>query len=231
MFGHVIALNFNKKGESHNTVIGGIFSVITKIMFTVYCYMQFEKLITYGQNSLVTTILKIDLDKFGPVELKTSNYYSFHVFKKQTVLGGTLKMDKNFFKNLDIFYQERTIDWYKKPGEQLNKRWYPARECVVDDFGEHGKPIFDTWKGFTLACPDIPKDDIIKLEGDPGTMVATSFDFIINRCNSSNPLLEGEACNDPKVTSEWVKDVQVDAWGYSNTINFDLYETRPVFRS
>ena len=142
-------------------------------------------------------------------------------------------MDKDFFKNLDIFYQERSIDWYKKPGEQLNKRWYRARECKNTDFGpvEYGQRIFDTWKSFTLACPDIPEEDIIKLEGDPGTMVATSFDFIINRCNSSNPLLEGEACNDPKVTDEWIKDVQVDAWGYSNTINFELYDTKPVFRS
>jgi hypothetical protein len=67
--------------------------------------------------------------------MKTTNYHSFHVFKKQTVLGGTLKMDKDFFKNLDIFYQERSIDWYKKPGEQLNKRWYRARECKNTDFG------------------------------------------------------------------------------------------------
>ena len=39
MFGHVIALNFNKKGESHTTLIGGFFSVLIKIAFSIYCYM------------------------------------------------------------------------------------------------------------------------------------------------------------------------------------------------
>jgi hypothetical protein len=48
MFGHVIALNFNKKGESHSTFIGGFFSFFIKIAFVIYVYMQFAKLILKG---------------------------------------------------------------------------------------------------------------------------------------------------------------------------------------
>jgi len=33
-----------------------------------------------------------------------TNYHSFIVLKKQTVLGGTCKLNKEFFKNLSIKY-------------------------------------------------------------------------------------------------------------------------------
>ena len=115
MFGHVISLNFNKKGETHTTVIGGFFSFLIKIAFTVYCWMCVDKLVNYGDNNLDTTKLKIDIVEFGPVDLSKTNYYSFNAFKKQTVPGGTLKINKEFYQNLDIFYLERKIDWNKPP--------------------------------------------------------------------------------------------------------------------
>lgn len=64
-------------------------------------------------------------------------------------------------------------------------------------------------------------------------MLGTSFDFVVERCNSSlpNPMLEGESCNDNLAIDKWIQDVQIDTWGYSNSINFNKYETKPVFRS
>ena len=97
MFGHVIALNFNKKGESHTTSIGGFMSIWIKIAFSVYCFMQFTKLVDLGDNNLVTTILQLDLQEQGEVNLNSTNYHSFLVIKKQAVLGGECKLNETFF--------------------------------------------------------------------------------------------------------------------------------------
>lgn len=159
MFGHVISLNFNKKGESHTTTIGGFVSIWIKIAFSIYCYMQIEKLITLGDNNLVTTILQVDLEEFGEVDLEKSNYHSFLVIKKQSKVGGTCKLDKEFYKNLDIKFQERHINWNYDAGNTTTTRWFEARECKQSDFGDHemGKKTFSNWLGFTLVCPEIPE--------------------------------------------------------------------------
>ena len=78
--------------------------------------MKFQQLFTLGDNNLVTTILTLDLEKQGKVNMAETNYHSYSVFKKQTVLGGSCPLDKTFYKNLNIFYQERTIDWNKPRG-------------------------------------------------------------------------------------------------------------------
>ena len=66
---------------------------------------------TNGDPNLVTTALPLDLKEYGKVNLKETSYHSFIVLKKQTVLGGTLKLGKEFYKNLDIKFTERTINW------------------------------------------------------------------------------------------------------------------------
>ena len=36
MFGHPIELNFNKKGSTHNTVVGGFFSIYIRMFLLFY---------------------------------------------------------------------------------------------------------------------------------------------------------------------------------------------------
>ena len=36
LFGHRIFLNFNEKGQEHHTVLGGLFSIILKILVFIY---------------------------------------------------------------------------------------------------------------------------------------------------------------------------------------------------
>ena len=36
IFGHEIKLNFNQKGDTHNTYVGGIFSILVKIVYFLY---------------------------------------------------------------------------------------------------------------------------------------------------------------------------------------------------
>ena len=42
-FGHPIALNFNREGDTHNTSIGGFFSIFLRIAIFFYFCMNFNK--------------------------------------------------------------------------------------------------------------------------------------------------------------------------------------------
>jgi len=50
MFGHSIALNFQNQGASHNTLIGGFFSSFIKVIFGIYIYLIFKKMIMMEGN-------------------------------------------------------------------------------------------------------------------------------------------------------------------------------------
>ena len=45
MFGHVVHFNFNKNGNSHGSFIGGIFSVLIKLMLLFYVTLILKKMI------------------------------------------------------------------------------------------------------------------------------------------------------------------------------------------
>lgn len=44
MFGHSIALNFMKEGDEVQTKIGGFFSIIIRVMMTIYVGLNLKKL-------------------------------------------------------------------------------------------------------------------------------------------------------------------------------------------
>ena len=46
------------------------------------------------------------------------------------------------------------------------------RLCTKEDFGNTAgtDQLFDTWKGFILACPDLKDDETLYFEGDQASM-------------------------------------------------------------
>ena len=39
-FGHTVTLNFDRNGDTHNTIIGGFFSMFIRIFITWYVYLN-----------------------------------------------------------------------------------------------------------------------------------------------------------------------------------------------
>ena len=65
MFGHTVQLNFNKNGDSHKTIIGGIFSVFIKMLLGLYVYLLFKRMFLNEADSNYTRINVMNLDSFG----------------------------------------------------------------------------------------------------------------------------------------------------------------------
>ena len=54
MYGHPINLSFNKKGESHNTIIGGCCSILVKLFLIFYIGRLLEKLYFKKDNKIIS---------------------------------------------------------------------------------------------------------------------------------------------------------------------------------
>ena len=59
IFGHSISLNFDKKGDSHRTVIGGFFSILIKVFLIVYIIYK-GKVLIYVENDTNVSLIKVE---------------------------------------------------------------------------------------------------------------------------------------------------------------------------
>ncbi len=65
-FGHTVALNFNREGETHNTTIGGFCSILLRIAVLIYFIMNLNKLIFREEDDIVYALRnddKVELDE------------------------------------------------------------------------------------------------------------------------------------------------------------------------
>ena len=83
MFGHTICLNFNKQGDTHQTFIGGFFSLIIKLAMSTYIFINVKKLWLYEDDSLNMEIQMLDLDSLDELAYKSTKMFIFHTIRKQ----------------------------------------------------------------------------------------------------------------------------------------------------
>ena len=153
MFGHVVNLNFDERGISHKTFIGGFFSIFIRIFLTIYFYLNIQKIIFSKGDKNVSTVGLLNLIELGPVNLNSTKLKIFHVVRKQKKDGSQLTFeDGELEQYLDIKWETKKSDWYTM---QFEEKTYNTKLCELSDFGEGDsvKKLFDAWAGFTLICP------------------------------------------------------------------------------
>ena len=68
-FGHPVALNFNKKGETHNTLLGGVATFLAKVILLVIVSEKMMELVTYSGNNITELNDQVDFDELGTVDM------------------------------------------------------------------------------------------------------------------------------------------------------------------
>ena len=222
MFGHVINLNFDRRGDSHKTLCGGVFSIVLKSFLVFYVYLKFDMLIYNGNDTNFSYEGQLDLDVLGDVDYSTTNMKFFHVIQKQQVeLADMMKEVKSF----DVFSKYFKMTYVQKINDFNKMEFTESRvnvhECKEEDFGNttKSKELFDSWKGFYLACPDLDADNPLILRGDPSAMESKVLGVKFEICNSDD-------CASDKL--EWLKDLQIDTWVLEEMIDYLKYEGRPT---
>ena len=59
LFGHLININFNRKGSTHKTLIGGLVSIIVQGITMIYITSKLYKLLWRTNDELTTTFHKL----------------------------------------------------------------------------------------------------------------------------------------------------------------------------
>lgn len=75
MFGHPIELNFNKKGSTHNTVVGGFFSIFIKSFLLFYVIYIFYQMFTFGNDVVRNATFSLLADSESGEKLENSIDY------------------------------------------------------------------------------------------------------------------------------------------------------------
>ena len=77
LFGHNIALNFNKRGHTHKTQIGGFFSLIVKFIIYSYIGITMKQMLFLEENKNESIASLIDLQEMGLVNYNSSHMTMF----------------------------------------------------------------------------------------------------------------------------------------------------------
>ena len=129
LFGHKIELNFNRKGSSHNTIIGGAMSILIKVIMTTYIFLLVKKLINNedDQISSVTTSVNLQDLKVNMNETKAS--FVFQVFNAKDEYA---PVDWN---EVQKYLKFEAMNWKSNRLTQENEITpLNIRECKESDF-------------------------------------------------------------------------------------------------
>jgi hypothetical protein len=136
LFGHVVTFNLDQKGNVHYSMIGGVFSIILKVLMAIYVLIRVNKLV-YRQDPTTTTtdaLLKVDLH--GEVPIDTMKFSPFFIISKQLRDKLVLVDDVELARYLDIYFEYWAVDWYKpKYDGRYTKTRIKAKRCEATDFG------------------------------------------------------------------------------------------------
>jgi len=114
MFGHTINLNFNKEGDTHNTLLGGCFSFLIRITMGIYIFVNVRKMIFFEDNANFTEVSALNLDDEGVVDYTDTAFLLYQVIKKQSD-GSILDLSDEVLRHIDIHYMQIERDWYVWP--------------------------------------------------------------------------------------------------------------------
>lgn len=158
MFGHVITMNFNEEGNSHQTVAGGMTSIVIKTALFIYVYLNFIKLIYMNGDTTALMSGLIDVDQIDPILYNETDITLFYAIRKQREKGAQLLVDDELSTYIDISYRQSTDDWYKPHEEgRFTHIYHDVRYCNEEDFGggENARKMLAAWAGITILCPDL----------------------------------------------------------------------------
>ena len=104
MFGHTITFNFDRKGETHNTIVGGSISIIVKCFMTFYVGLCFRRLIFHERDTITTTLMLEDIDMGNGVDYLDLNMTIFWVLRKQDVNAPAMDKMTDLEEYIDYYF-------------------------------------------------------------------------------------------------------------------------------
>ena len=133
LFGYRVDLNFNKRGHSHQTIIGGFISLLLKGLIILYVWYLYSKMVGYKENYIDIFEQAQDYDKLGAVKYTDMNLNILPVLMDSMTLR-PIDFDEETRSYISINYNIESYDIsgnnyesYQHPQEEIIE----ARKCVM----------------------------------------------------------------------------------------------------
>ena len=110
-YGHTIALNFNRKGKTINTIFGGLITILAK---TYLIYIFVSKTIImfeHGDTTIRNYHTPVDFEKEGPYNFDEANMLIYFMFYCDKKCGDSI------YWNLSDEELEENFEWYSTQRE------------------------------------------------------------------------------------------------------------------
>ena len=107
LFGHVIQFNFNRKGDSHRTLIGAFVSILIKLSIAYYIFIKVLILVSNGDDKISTeyTLHKLEEGEDPTVHMNETNVFQFMVIRKQTANSAPLWLNETLDQYLKFGFK------------------------------------------------------------------------------------------------------------------------------
>lgn len=235
IFGYPVGLNFEKKGETHKTFIGGIASLFVNMCILIYTILMVKKLIFLEGDTILQDIERF---VFEETNFKDTNLTLFLSVAKQDNVHHqqeALRYDDYAKEHIHMQFVHVNYNINQKEISEEDFVVFDVKDCDRElDFGqnEKSKEIFDSFdpEQYTLICPDEASRDTFSLYGNKNTQTVKSLEFQIFRCDAYRDNIDEERkCASKEEIDHFVHDIEVTGIVVQEQIDFlNKYYGKPT---
>ena len=137
-FGHTINLNFDDKIPTHNTIIGGLVSMVLNLVVLALVAAKTMRVISYDNPDINSIILPNVEGLQVDVNYTSMSTFTFHAMRKQSI--GFLPLDyPELDRYVSLYFIHTHVDWYEYtgPGTHFKTVYnWSAVPCTSEHFGD-----------------------------------------------------------------------------------------------
>ena len=131
-FGHPIQLNFNKKGNTHNTLVGASVTLFVLVFLGAYFYIHMERMINHGGDNISSYDKTIKFEDEPIVKWNEMNiHFSFVLIDGQRMRSK--KYNDEAKRYLTVEFQQTEWDFKAKPPVFPNRKSRGVKKCTEKD--------------------------------------------------------------------------------------------------
>ena len=128
LFGHVITFNFRNQGQTYKTFIGGVVSILVRLIMSMYIMVNLSKMIFHQDDKLLSVVVATDVDE-KPVKFSEMNVMPYFVIRKQ--VGPITEFNETLDEYIKLEYVQTITDWWKSEKEgRYTEVPIKTRQCI-----------------------------------------------------------------------------------------------------
>ena len=230
MFGEPILLNFNRKGTTHKTLIGGFISLFVQIGLMIYLYVHVEKLVKNLEDKIMITNQLMDMG--DTTNFKYMNETGFMDSYVLVLNNKPIQYNDDAMRYLTIKYsyiEIKSAELTENGMPSFTKLDFNMRNCTEEDFSRTEKlkekyKIFKKNLGDIFICSE--KTDF-KLMGDQNQQAYNVLALNVMRCTPQNKMIEGDCASNAEIDEFIDKAVILPFYGHDH-LDLSIRDGVPV---